>query len=585
MDSTPTRLTYALLGLLALYHATLLGRGALAFPDEFMSFRGAHQIAGALAHGDVRGAAAGTIGFWGARPAEFLMRAPAAGLQRVAGRWTGLPPSSPSMLVLATAQNVAVSLALSLVFLHLTRRLIADPTVAAVATGTFSLLATNHLWVRHLIPYDAALAAHLAALGMSLGIGPPEKSSWRRVGTWAARGVPAVLVTVCYPLVFYRYRFLGLPWAGLVLVCWAALAAGLGRGNGGLSRAVRTGLVSGCALALYPAYYSFVPALGLIVLLSASPDRLLSVGPGSALAGAAYGAGVLTVVFAFEVLARVGGLSYLGAASLMSRYVKEGTFDEGFVFLPRYLFATDGPAALFLLAAAALSLIVLVRAAARGTVPPRDVPGVRVVLVLGALYLAYGFQSTVLHLMNFSGRYARMYIPAVVWLAALGVVRLRPDLRRWAIGLWCVCAAAGFARFASGYAAVGFPADVLFEAGVRYEDLDAEHVWHESEIIPNYNLPVEPFTAGSAYVTRPGDDRFHIVNFGFFDLRGSPRPRFAPPAGYVLAVDRKHFLSFPPMPFEGFPESKRAELLGRGYRLQVWCRESDCPLAVRKGEQ
>lgn len=574
---------YVLVGLLAVYHASLLGRGALAFGDEFMSFRGSLQIVDGLHRYDWTAAAAGTIGFWGARPAEFLIRAPAAAVQRLAESWTGLPPSSPSTLPLATAQNVVVAALLSLVFFRVTRRLIPDDRIAALATAAFALLATNHIWVRHLVPYDTALAAHLVALGLGLAIGRKEGVGWGSVGAWTLRATPALVVTALYPWLFYRYRFLGLPWASLVLASWGVFAWRLTRQSGGAwLPALRAGLMSGCALALYPAYYSFVPALGLIVVFSASASRPFWLGPGSLLNGLGFGAGVVIIVFAFEVLARLGNVSYLGAAALMPQTITQGTYEEGFVFLPKYLFATDGLAALFLLVAAALGVVALTKSWTSGTLTEADATLTRVTVVLGALYLVYGFQSVVLHRMNFSGRYARMYIPVFVWLAALAVIRLPGRrLRRCAAAAWLACAAAGFAGFALDYARIDYPADVLFDAGIGYEDLDPRHIAHESEIIPNYNLPVKEVTAGARYVTQPGDQRFHLVNFGFFSIDGRPLGPFHAPSGYSLMMTARHFLSSPSAVFEGFAVDRRDELLAAGYRLQIWCRNDACPISQR----
>lgn len=560
------------LAIVTLYHVTLLGRGALAFPDEYMSFRSSLQIVDALSKGDLRGAAAGTIGFWGARPAEFLLRAPAAALQRLAERWTSLPPTSPASLPLATAQNVPVSLGLSIIFFHVTRRLLGNESIAQLAGAAFALLATNHIWVRHLLPYDAALAVHLAAVGLYLNARIPEAATGPQLKSAILWCAPAVFTSALYPVVFYRVRELGLPWAMLILTCWVFFA---GRLSSLLPRAVwRSALIAGAvsalALTFYPAYYSFTIAVGLMFAVTGSPTRPLSAGLKTVLPTATYASGVLSVVFAFEVIARIGGLSYLGAARLMPQTINQGTYEEGFIFLPRYLLATDGVSAVFLVGAAMAGFLVLIWRWSRGTLVPAEIPLLRVTFTLLALYLAYGFQSTVLHRMNFTGRYVRMYIPFVVWLAAIALACCPPRARRWIAVAWIGAALTGFVAFWGAYRIAEYPADALYEFGINFDHVVPHQRVYETEIVPSYNLPVAGLTAGSPYQTRPDDRRFVLVNFGWFDLDGTSFTPFEPEPHQRLVMNRPHFQCAVSSRFEGFSERRRADCEKHDFRLKVY---------------
>jgi len=271
----------------------------------------------------------------------------------------------------------------------------------------------------------------------------------------------------------------------------------------------------------------------------------------------------------FETVSRFGGLSYLGGARLLAGTITQGSFEEGFVFLPKYLIAVDGVGGFAIVAFA----IVGVLAVARKVVPATPAM-IRVVLIFTALYLVYGFQSAVLERMVFTGRYSRVYIPALVWLAGLGLASLRPRFQGVGSGAWLACSLAGFVTFALGYRELAYPTDVLYRLGIGYEDLTPESIRVEFEPLTNYNLPVKAVTAGANYVTVPNDTRFIIVNFAL-PAALKPNPEvFTPPPGYSALFQGRHFVSSPTFAWEGAPSSMRERLFRPGFLLSVFLNEA-----------
>lgn len=560
----------AVLLALALYHATLLAKGALAFPDEHL-YRKALDAAQAISSGEF-GKAAAALSGWGSRPAEYLARLPAAFVQLATQHRTGLSPLSPESLPVVTAQNVLVSFLLGLAFLRVSQRLL-PPAAAMLATIAFALLTVNHVWIRHVVPYDVALLAHLLALRMALEIplDRPSPGFLRRV---LVGGSLAVSLVVIYPVAFYRVRSLGLPIAVGILLAFAGLALWLGRTEpqGSYRRALRTGLMSGLALAFYPAYYSFVPALGMLIVLGGRADRLFAVSAATLRNGVVFASGASIVVFAFEVLSRLGEVSYLGGARLLASTITQGAFDEGFVFLAKWLWALDASAALWLLPAGLLGVILLFGERWSNGLAGGATVLARLSAILGTFYLIYGFQSVVLHRMVFTGRYARIYLPVLIWLAAYALSRIpHSGLRHSAFVLGGVMSAVGFGQFALSYHEVGYPADALRALRIGYEDVARENVRHEFAIIPNYNLPVKLMTEAAPYVTVPGDPRYILVNFALPALE-EPALEEGPkmPGREALIYDSLHFCSFPSTAWEGYPEAKRTELTTRRFRLRVY---------------
>jgi hypothetical protein len=169
----PPRPVLAVLAVLALYHVSLLGRGALAWPDErlYADSLGALR---ALGQGDVPGFCKALTG-WGARPGEAVVRLLPASAQLAAGSWWGWPPLGPRSLRIPASVNVVTSFLLALAF-HAVARSFVGPTLAGLATVLFALLTSSQVYVRHLTPYDTALLFALLslALAQSAALGPPS---------------------------------------------------------------------------------------------------------------------------------------------------------------------------------------------------------------------------------------------------------------------------------------------------------------------------------------------------------------------------------------------------------------------------
>ena len=555
----------AALLLLTGYHVTLLGQGALAWGDEGLYPKYSVGAATALLDGSW-GAAAAALAGWGSRPGEYLLRLPAAMLQLLVQERTGLPVLNPDSLRIATAQNVLVSLGLGLAFWRVSRLLLPARWMADVASIAFVLLTQNQIWVRHLLPYDAAMLVHFVALHVCLrgclmqGSGTFQ---WKRS---ALTGSILGLLLLAYPFIFFRYRSLGLPLASLLFAACCAFIVGLRRDWRGEGRLILMGgLASGIALSIYPAYYAFTVACGLLLFVAGKSDRVIAVTRESIRMSLLFGAAVLSVMLGFEMLARVGGVSYLGGARLLAGTINQGSFDEGFVFLATYLLAVDGPGGLAIIALAAVGLWALIPG--RSVVDPR---ASRVILVFSCLYLAYAFQSVVLQKMVFTGRYARMYIPALIWLAAIGLWSLRGQVRHVVALGWVTAGVAGFAIFASEYRLVGYPIDVLYRLGIGYEDLVPENVRVEFLPLRAYNLPVKAVTAGAQYITHPNDRRFVIVNFALPSDVGPGLDTNPTGSNYSLVHDSLHFISARSFGWEGATAGLRERLYRPGFHLEVF---------------
>ncbi len=300
------RLFVLLVAVTIVYRLSLLNRGATAFVDETFYFTSVMALQ-SMAAGDVHGAIA-DISMARGRNGAALLQMPVAALQAIPAHF-GVPASNLRSLLIPTACNVLVSL-LSLYFMFRIGVILCGNDAAALAAAAvYALLVNSNLYLRHLLPYDWALAVGLGAL-----------------------------------------------WLSLTRPRTAALA-------------VWTGLLTGVVLTIYTGYYSLCGALGVAMLWQAwaSSERR------DALHFAVlFAASSAAVVVAMEVLFRIGGLSYIASLWAVHRDIVFTSYDDGWTFLGEYLLDVERLSGVVLIGGAAVYVWRAANRIRRGALRPID---------------------------------------------------------------------------------------------------------------------------------------------------------------------------------------------------------------------
>ena len=269
------RLFVLLVAVTTVYRLSLLNRGATAFVDETFYFTSVMALQ-SIAAGDVHGAIA-DVSMARGRNGATLLQIPVAALQAIPAHY-GVPASNLRSLLIPTACNVLVSL-LSLYFVFSIGVIVCGNDAAALAAAAvYALLVNSNLYLRHLLPYDWALAVGLGALWLVL----------------TRRHTPAL--------------------------------------------AVWTGLLTGVVLTVYTGYYPLCGVLGVSILWQAwaSSERRAAMR-----FAAVFAVSAAAVVIAMELLFRVGGLSYIASLRGVRRDIVFTSYDDGWVFLGEYLFDVE----------------------------------------------------------------------------------------------------------------------------------------------------------------------------------------------------------------------------------------------------
>jgi hypothetical protein len=500
-----------LLGLLAL-RASLLGRGALSFPDEGRYLPVFDGLA-LLLDGKMRAGLSHLAGTsWGRPGFSFVALGPALLQMELQGRF-GLDRLDPRSLLAVSGFNVACSLLSAVLFYRVLRALFPEPRwMAAALTGLHALLAASNLYLRHLLPYEAALLLMMVSL---------------------ERGV----------------AFLTGP-----------------RRWGGVGSALASGAAAGLGFAIYPGFYPMPAIVGAAVLLVAFRQGRW---PGATwLAGFPSGLGLALLPFV-----RLPGYDYRGELRWLSASVVQGDFDEGFRFVFEYLWRVEGVMGLILMAAAAIALGTVAGDGIRWLRVRSAPDGPALVAqalftVAAAVMLFQMVNAYVLQRMVWYGRLLHVYYPFLVIGLGLALSRLPlAKLQARTVVVLGVLQVLCAVRFFHGYAALAYPRDVLYSLRITLADVPLPHRILETPT--RYDVVAPPVFPGTqaAYPA----DALVLVNFGYLYQSGPGEyARYEPPVPYRQIYAAPHFLAFTPYLFEGFDAEWRRIMRARDSQVRVY---------------
>jgi hypothetical protein len=326
-----------------------------------------------------------------------------------------------------------------------------------------------------------------------------------------------------------------------------------------LRLAVSVGLLSGFAVTVYPGYaiFALVPAVSLTV----SPGLRVAA---RALAAAGFAAGVTAIVLAMELFCRAGGISYVASARTLSGTITQGSFDEGWIFLPRYLIQVERFAGAVLLCGAAAFAYRLLRVVAgRRTLRPIH----WVVIAATAGWAWQAFASTVLHSMVLYGRLIHPWMAFLVW-ATIESVRSAPRaaLRNSLYAIVALASVVSWFLFARDYLPVAYPADVLYAFRINTAIVPAAQRRCLMSPLQVYESPAPlDRRTGAPYSARRD---YTLINF----CQGEPSAEHRPAADATCSPERfraPHFMAFRAYGFEGLTPEQRDEIARPEYALRI----------------
>lgn len=517
---------FILIGILAIYRLTLIDKGTFAFYDEtrYVSALNAVQKVFELDFAGFCFEVSNTDG----RPGDVLTRIPPAFIQCGILKTTGIPLENPHSLLIPVLFNVVVSLLISFVFYQIILLLFnADYFVAIIGTTIFSLLVTNNLYIRHILPYDTSLLLALFIL--------------------------------CFLLSTHKKN------ASIISI-----------------RSVEIiGFLAGFQYSIYPGHYYFVALFGTLIFFL-DKDDLLSKDKIKKIF--CYGLAISSVLLFFQALSMVGNNSFIAGSTRISQTITQGSFEEGLTFIGKYLLQVEKPVGYVLLAATLFFIILsIVKTYKHGINYLRNEGELNlIVLIMLVGYIFHGSLSTIFHKMVFHGRIIHIYFPFIV-LATLAIVEASPlsALQRRGVyyGLTSL-SIISFTIFNTQYYSLAYPRDVLYDNGINiYTSVYPEHFVTETPMVfPYYSPPpldsasLKPYTNGKFY---------SVVNSCFFYPVYDQYIPYKPNPNEKLVFEGEHFLGFLAYSYEGHNIHDRNLLQERKYKVKIYT----APPSLPKGEE
>lgn len=503
---------------LLLLRLALLGRGALVDYDERRYFQSFEALR-AAAHGNWR-ACAYALSIVDARPLDALWRClPAAG-QLLLARYAGWDIYTYPSLLLPTLLNWVATVLAAWFFLRICQRLLASTPAARqwalVAAVLYASLVNTNLYVRHVLPYDGALALFLGLLYWVLRQ-PAKPSGW----FWTKLGAGAGLLWLFYP-----------------------------------------GYYAGPVLLVLPLFDWQRPLRWVVAHLA----QLVALGVGFALTLAAA-----------EALSRLGGAPPFWVVSYdLSLHILQGDPAEGYTFWLKYLWQVEGVLGMVLLT---LLLLAFVQVGQRigcegmaSSIP--HTPRQRVLAAALLLFLVHATAAAVGHRMVWYGRLLHLYVPFLVLAGVAALASSAPHRRAAGLALGgCAVGVVSYILFFINYQQVFYPPDVI--ATYHLNCLSASQLRYYEEVHGPSGLPFPARGARSAASVQcppaSPDSLSILLNFApLYPLTAATLTK-VPGFGLEARVlfDGPHYASFPAYSFEGLTPGERAETHRRRFRLRV----------------
>ena len=491
----------------------LMGKGTFFLPDEFR-YSYSVRAAQLLLHGDWREFCASLASTAG-RPGDALVRLVPALLQHALLALTGLNIATPTSNVVPVLFNyVAVSLS-AWYFYRICLLLLQNRPLALLGSVVYACLTNTNIYLRHILPYDAALLLMLFLVHYVLSL--KRKGEPIRVRHYVGIGFLSALLVTVYPG-YYMAPFIVLG----VLVDW-----------------------------LHP--------------LAFLQQRWKSV--------VAYVLGGAGVILLFEGVTRIGDASYIEGSYDLAHTIDQGSYEEGFTFLFKYLFQVEGLLgyALVLALLAYLVMVAVDVATQRERITVNLSDTSKLLVVAAAFFLLHAAGGVLLHRVVFYGRLLHPFMPFLVIVTLLLLRRITaPGVRHGLMLSLAGVALLSFGLFFRDYQLVVYPVDVIYRMGINTGDKAYVRYYNQIKSYPGlvYSSP-EPRTVGGGYVRIPGKV-ITLLNFTYpFPLRPVAVPVPVSSFGNQLLFDDSHALNFRAYPFEGFTIAERQILPQLNLRIRV----------------
>lgn len=183
-------------------------------------------------------------------------------------------------------------------------------------------------------------------------------------------------------------------------------------------------------------------------------------------------------LFIFEKIGRLVGKSYILDAKGLSTTITQGSFEESFVYIIKYLWGVEGVTGIILLIGLSIFFITMVYQFKNKTFKQFSLISLLGISLLG-MYLAYAFAGYFLHKVVFYGRLLHQYLPFICIFSIYAINGLSLKITRKNQLILCAISIIFIVNYAlniKNLSSVTYPRDIYWQLIKANNSNDAENI-------------------------------------------------------------------------------------------------------------
>ena len=322
-----------------------------------------------------------------------------------------------------------------------------------------------------------------------------------------------------------------------------------------------SGFFSALSFAIYPGYYvgvGVVFLLALFIIIKHHKNRILN-------QIFFFGSGFASLILFFEGLHQISKKSYILNLVYLSSSIIQGSFEEGFSFIFKYLLENDYLTGFLLILASFLALFKglyrIFKEKKELSISPTDV----ILVAVLAMFLFHASMTFFFQKMVFYGRLAHFYFPFMVLSAFIGFQNMKA--KKIIPIFFVISACFSFIYFTYRFQNINYPRDVA--AQHRLLVTFGDPLLRPQPAIPQ--IIDETQLASFKIIDIPKNtNHFKLINFSYFYPLEKEYKVYEPVVDEELVFQAIHFQSFTPYLFEGFNPKERAEAKKRQMKIKIY---------------
>ncbi len=283
--------------------------------------------------------------------------------------------------------------------------------------------------------------------------------------------------------------------------------------------------------------------------------------------------GSLSCLLIFELISRFTGNSYIESAKHLSSTIKQGSFEETFTFIGKYLIDVEFISGILILVSLPLIFFTVIK-------DTKDYSNNSIIIILftslTALYCLYAGIGYYFHKVVFYGRLLHQFIPFICIFFAFLIYKVTIENKfkvQLIFTLSLICIYSFFIQFRN-YLSFSYPKDIAWKyinSMPNAEFITFNEYKNSWLHFPHKINKLSTFSQNNLNA-KLQNNKVHVVNCCYFYPvnDASEYIVFKPTAQLKLIEIKNHFLNFKGYQYEGFGEKERSILDSLKFQIKVF---------------